>query len=132
LTGSPATAQAEALLARHAIDALILIDVDDAVVTERALARRLCSACGRDHNLLTAPPRVPCHCDACGGALSTREDDTPEGVARRLAAYHASTEPALEPFRRRCLVRRVDGVGTIDEVARRIGDALGQEVVQAA
>jgi adenylate kinase len=124
--------QAEALLARHAIDALILIDVDDAVVTERALARRLCSACGRDHNLLTSPPKVPGRCDACGGALRARVDDTPGAVAQRLAAYHARTEPALEPFRLRGLVRRVDGADGIDEVACRIREVLGPAVLRVA
>jgi adenylate kinase len=133
LDGFPRTAaQAAALLSRVGVDAVVAIDVPDAEVRARVLARRLCSACGRDHNLRSRPPKVPGRCDGCGAPLAARADDTPAAVDRRLAAYHLLTAPAIELFRRRGLVVAVDGVHAPAEVYRRIRAALGLTASSAA
>src|SRR5499426_2797231 len=80
--------QAEFFLESYDIDGVIYLDLPDSEVRRRVLARRLCSGCGMDYNLLASSPREPGKCDACGAALVTREDDTEEALAVRLREYH--------------------------------------------
>jgi adenylate kinase len=72
------------------------------------LARRLCSRCGLDYNLIAHRPKVADRCDVCGGELVSREDDTEEALAARLRDYHGKTNPVLEIFRRKEFVFTVD------------------------
>ena len=72
------------------------------------MARRLCSNCGMDYNLLANSPAVPGKCDVCGGELLTREDDTEEALAVRLKDFHEKTNPVLDLFRRKEYVISVD------------------------
>src|SRR6266851_3283573 len=71
-------AQAEFFLESYDIDAVIHIEVPDAVVLERIVSRRLCEGCGLDFNLIFHRPAKPDTCDVCGGKLMARADDTPE------------------------------------------------------
>jgi len=88
---------------------VILVEVPDEVVFERILARRLCSKCGLDYNLIQHRPAVADKCDVCGGALVTRPDDTPDAIRERLEDYHTQTRPVLELFRRKELIVVADG-----------------------
>jgi adenylate kinase len=112
--------QAEFFLEAYDIDAVILIDVPDAVVLERILNRRLCSRCGLDYNLIHHRPAVVDVCDVCGGALVVRADDTPAAVQKRLQDYHVKTKPILDLFRSKELVVVVDGTRATAEVQRDI------------
>jgi adenylate kinase len=107
--------QAEFFLESYDIDAVLLIDVPDAVVQERILNRRLCSKCGLDYNLIFHRPAVLNTCDVCGGVLTSRADDTPEAVQARLKDYHTKTQPILDLFRRKELVVVVDGSRSAEE-----------------
>jgi adenylate kinase len=107
--------QAEFFLESYDIDAVIHIDVSDEVVFERVLARRLCSQCGLDYNLIHHRPAVADQCDVCGGRLEVRSDDNPEAVKARLRDYRTKTEPILELFRRKELVIQTDGRQEIRE-----------------
>lgn len=100
--------QAEFFLESYDIDGVILLDLPDEEVRRRVLARRLCSRCGMDYNLIAHRPEVEGRCDVCGGELITRPDDTPEALARRLRDYHAKTDPVVELFRRKEYVFTVD------------------------
>jgi adenylate kinase len=108
--------QAEFFLESYDIDAVILIDVPDAVVLERILSRRLCSRCGLDYNLIHHRPAVADVCDVCGGALVGRPDDNPEAIRERLKDYRTQTEPTLALFSRKGLILRIDGTKQVDEV----------------
>jgi adenylate kinase len=108
--------QASFFLESYDIDAVLLIDVPDAVVQKRILNRRLCTKCGLDYNLIYHRPAVANTCDVCGAALVARADDTPDAVAVRLRDYHAKTQPILELFRRKELIIVVDGTRTPAEV----------------
>jgi adenylate kinase len=108
--------QAEFFLESYDIDAVIVIVVPDEVVRDRILARRLCSGCGLDYNLIYHRPATPDVCDVCGGKLVARPDDNPEAIRGRLADYHAATEPTLDLFRKKGLIVRVDGTRPPDEV----------------
>jgi len=113
--------QAEFFLESYDIDGVIHLDLPDSEVRRRVLARRLCSGCGMDYNLIASSPRVPGQCDACGSALETREDDTEEALAVRLREYHQKTNPVLEIFRRKEYVVTVDarpGPGQVQQEIR--------------
>jgi adenylate kinase len=126
LDGFPRShAQAEFFLESYDIDAVILIDVPDAVVLERVVARRLCTGCGLDYNLIHHRPAEPDTCDVCRGRLAARPDDEPDAIRARLADYHAKTEPVLDLFRRKELVVVVDGTQPADDVQREIRQGLG-------
>ncbi|MEV4176485.1 nucleoside monophosphate kinase [Nonomuraea sp. NPDC049709] len=100
--------QAEFFLESYDIDGVIHLDLPDAEVRRRVLARRLCSRCGMDYNLIAHRPEQEGRCDVCGGELVSRADDTPDALARRLTDYHSKIDPVLELFRRKEYVMTID------------------------
>jgi len=112
--------QAEFFLESYDIDAVILIDVPDAVVMERILSRLLCSQCGLDYNLIYHRPIKENVCDVCVGALVRRSDDNEDSIRARLNDYHEKTSPILDLFSRKELVIQVDGTQTQESVQRQI------------
>jgi adenylate kinase len=100
--------QAEFFLETYDIDAVIHLDLPDSEVRRRVLARRICSRCGLDYNLMAHRPKVEGRCDVCGGELVAREDDTEEALVTRLREYHAKADPILELFSRKEFVVTVD------------------------
>jgi adenylate kinase len=125
-------AQAEFYLESYDLDAVILIEVPDEVVLERILARRLCSKCGLDYNLIHHRPATADVCDVCGGSLVARPDDNPEAIGARLDDYHAATEPTLELFRKKGVIVRVDGTRPPREVYQELRRKLGLVEADAA
>lgn len=118
-------AQAEFLFESYNINAVIHMDAPDTLVTERVLARRVCSKCGLDYNLIGHRPKVEGVCDVCGGSLAQRSDDHPEAIKKRLEDYHVKTEPMLAFFRRIGILQSVDATQSIPEVFEAIRRALG-------
>jgi adenylate kinase len=100
--------QAEFFLESYDIDGVIHLDLPDSEVRRRVLARRLCSGCGMDYNLIANSPRQAGRCDVCGSTLVTREDDTEEALGVRLREYHEKTNPVLDIFRRKEYVVTID------------------------
>jgi len=128
LDGFPRNArQAAFFLENYDIDAVLLIELPDAVVQERILNRRLCPKCGLDYNLIFHRPAVANTCDICGAMLIARPDDIPEAVHARLQDYHTKTQPILELFRRKELVVTVDGTRSSTEVQQDLRRQLGQK-----
>lgn len=126
LDGFPRTVrQAEFFLESYDIDGVIVLEMDDTVVRERVLARRLCSGCGFDWNLLADRPKVLHVCDMCGGELVVREDDTPAALDARLRDYHEKTAPVLELFERKEFVARFDATKAIDVIQSEIRVRFG-------
>jgi len=119
--------QARFFLETYDLDAVILLEVPDQLVTERILSRRLCSRCGVDYNLIFHRPAMTGVCDVCGGRLVARADDTPEAVQGRLRDYHDKTRPVLELFRAKEVVAAVDATGPVAQVQAAIHDQLGLE-----
>lgn len=93
--------QAEFFLESYDIDGVIHLDLPDDEVRRRVFARRLCSRCGMDYNLIAQSPKIENTCDLCGGELVSREDDTEDALAARLKDYHSKTDPVIELFRRK-------------------------------
>jgi adenylate kinase len=94
-------------------------------ILRRLNGRLTCQNCGRMFNLTLDPPKTPGRCDCCGGALRKRVDDRGETVHERLGVYRQSTQPLIEYYRARGLLKTVNGTGTIDDIAKRIGEAVG-------
>jgi adenylate kinase len=117
--------QARFFLESYDLDAVIVLDLPDELVTQRVLSRRLCSRCGLDYNLMSSRPAVPDVCDVCGGQLVTRADDTPEALEARLRDYHAKTRPVLELFRAKEVVVEVEASRPAAEVQAEIRGRLG-------
>jgi adenylate kinase len=112
--------QAEFFLESYDIDGVVHLELPDDEVRRRVLARRLCSRCGLDYNLIAHRPEVEDRCDVCGGDLVRREDDTEEALANRVRDYHRKTNPVLDLFRRKEFVFTVDARLDRDSVQQAI------------
>lgn len=117
--------QAEFFLESYDIDGVIHLDLPDSEVRRRVLARRLCSNCGLDYNLIAHRPEVEDRCDVCGGELVRRADDTEQALANRLRDYHSKTNPVLELFRRKEFVVTVDARPEREDIQKAIRAELG-------
>jgi adenylate kinase len=121
LDGFPRTvAQAKALQATLKelgvrLDAVVSYELSTEEVIERISGRRICPQCRANYHVTGLPPRKAGFCDDCGTALTQREDDRPESVRVRLAAYEKSTKP-LEDFYREIDLLVPVTVGAVPEV----------------
>ena len=129
LDGVPRTiAQAEALeKAGIRFDAVVSIEISEEEILRRMSGRRVCEACGSSYNVVSIPPRVEGICDNCGGKLIQRKDDTPETVRERLKVYHTETEPLVDFYAARGLLRPVRSDDTKEGTTQAILAALGIE-----
>ena len=129
LDGVPRTiAQAEALeKAGIAFDAVVSLEISEEEILSRMSGRRVCGACGSSYHVANLPPRVEGICDNCGGQLVQRKDDAPETVRVRLKVYHTETEPLVEFYRQRGLLRPVASAGDREETTAAILAVLGIE-----
>jgi adenylate kinase len=132
LDGFPRTeAQAEALdrmLAGRGsrLDAVIELAVDEAALIERISGRFTCAKCGAGYHDKFQPPKKPGVCDRCGSTeFVRRKDDNPETLKARLEAYRAQTAPIVPYYRRKGLLKEVDGMAAPDQVTREIETILG-------
>jgi adenylate kinase len=122
LDGFPRTVpQAEAL--EQALDergrsltAALLVEASDQEVIRRLSGRRVCSKNGHVYHVDFDPPKNDEVCDQDGSRLIQRDDDKPETIEKRLTVYHEQTEPLIEWYDERGLLRRFDGTRTPDEV----------------
>jgi len=127
LDGFPRTLpQAEALDAALAeagvtLDAVVLLEVPDDLIVERIVGRRSDPVTGAIYHLTFNPPPAE-----IVDRLKHRADDTEEACRARLAVYHRQTAPIIPFYEAKGLLRRVDGVGSADEVTERIREALGK------
>ena len=111
-------AQAEILAEMGApVTGAVLLDVADDVIFDRIAGRRTCPKCKAGYHVKNLPPKVEGICDKCGAELTIRKDDNPETVKDRLAVYHADTEPLVEFYRSKGLLRVVDGTTGVENVA---------------
>ncbi|HEY6780913.1 MAG TPA: adenylate kinase [Thermoleophilaceae bacterium] len=122
LDGFPRTTpQAEAL--QEALDGLgrsltaaLLIAAPDEEVVRRLSGRRVCSKNGHVYHVEFDPPKNDGVCDQDGSRLIQRDDDKPETIEKRLAVYHEQTEPLIEWYDERGLLRRFDGTRSPEDV----------------
>lgn len=119
LDGFPRTIkQAEALEKIVKIDLVINLNVPDDIIITRLSNRLTCKKCGTIYNKLTLKPKRDNICDKCGGELYQREDDKPEVIQERLNVYRKKTEPLIEYYKKKDLLKNVscNGLMTPPEV----------------
>ena len=126
LDGFPRTVvQAEKLEEMVKLDKVVYINAPDEVMLERLTARQTCPKCGATYNKMFLPSKVEGICDVCGSDLVCREDDQPETVTNRLKVYHEQTQPLIEYYKAKGVLRTVDGTLPMTEVFDAIVKILG-------
>lgn len=107
------------------IDYAIDVDVPDENIIKRMSGRRACLTCGATYHIEHVPPKKEGICDKCGSELVLREDDKPETVKNRLNVYHEQTQPLIDFYTAKGVLKTVDGTLPMDEVFAAITAILG-------
>ena len=108
LDGFPRTInQSEALNRISKVDIVVNLNVPDEIIVTRLSNRVVCKKCGEIYNLLTLKPQNKGVCDKCGGELYQRRDDQPAVIKERLNVYRKKTEPLIEYYKRKRLLKSV-------------------------
>ena len=132
LDGFPRTIpQAEALDValgnmKQTIDFAINVEVPDENIVNRMSGRRACVACGATYHVVYAPTKKEDVCDQCQGNLILRDDDKPETVQKRLNVYHEQTQPLIDYYTSKGILKEVDGTVDIADVFGSIIQILGE------
>ena len=130
LDGFPRTIpQAEALdkalsAIGDSVDYAINVEVPDENIIERMSGR--CVGCGATYHIVYNPTKVEGKCDACGADLILRDDDKPETVEKRLNVYHEQTQPLIDYYKAKGILKEVDGTVDMKDVFAAITDILGE------
>lgn len=128
LDGFPRTRpQAEALdqalvTANATLDVVVLITVADELITKRITGRRSDPETGEIYHIEFRPPPAD-----VADRVVQRKDDTAEACTARLEKYHSETAPIIPFYRDKGLLKEVDGVGSPDEVTKRVAAALADQ-----
>ena len=99
------------------VKSAVLIDVPDSIIQSRIAGRRTCPKCKAGYHVVNLPPKKEGICDMCGSELVIRKDDNPDTVKDRLVVYHSETEPLIEFYSSKGLLRKIDGTTGVDSVA---------------
>lgn len=131
LDGFPRTIpQAEVLDAEltklnEKIDYAINVEVPDENIIKRMSGRRACVTCGATYHIEHIPPKKEGICDKCGSELILRDDDKEETVKNRLSVYHEQTQPLIDFYNNKGVLRNVDGTVEMMQVFEAITKILG-------
>ena len=107
------------------IDYAINVDVPDENIINRMSGRRACLSCGATYHVVHIPPKKEGVCDKCGQALVLRDDDKPETVKNRLQVYHEQTQPLIDFYTGKGILKTVDGTVDMQDVFDAIVKILG-------
>jgi adenylate kinase len=125
LDGFPRTIpQAEALAGFQKLDAVVNFAIDDAMVVKRLSGREICRSCGKIYHVTNMPSKVKGVCDACGGQLYTRPDDSLESITNRLDVYRKQTEPLIAWYRKKGLLKDIDSSKSPEDTQKQIRKVL--------
>ena len=109
----------------ESLDYAINVDVPDEHIVNRMSGRRACVGCGATYHIVYAPTKKEGVCDVCGAELILRDDDKPETVQKRLSVYHEQTQPLIDYYKGKGILKDVDGTKDMDVVFQAITDILG-------
>lgn len=109
-----------------AIDFAIDVEVPDENIIRRMSGRRACLACGATYHIVHVPPKKEGICDRCGKELVLRDDDKPETVKNRLGVYHDQTQPLIDFYTKKGILKTVDGTQDMNDVFAAIVTILGE------
>lgn len=99
---------------------VINFDLPDSEIFERLTKRLTCEKCGTPFHLKSHPPKVPGICDACGGKLIQRSDDTEAVVAKRLEVYHKQTKPLIAHYEKAKMLHTIDARKSKEEILKEV------------
>ena len=99
--------------------------VPDENIVKRMSGRRACLSCGATYHIEHIPPKKEGICDKCGQELVLRDDDKPETVLNRLKVYHDQTQPLIDFYTKKNVLKTVDGTKDMKEVFADIVAILG-------
>ena len=108
------------------IDYAINVDVPDENIVKRMSGRRACVNCGATYHIEHVPPKTADVCDRCGNGLILRDDDKPETVLNRLGVYHDQTQPLIDFYQNKGVLKEVDGTQDMQVVFENIVSILEQ------
>lgn len=134
LDGFPRTAEQaqaldRALAAQDNRVALVLyISVEPEALLRRLTGRWTCKQCKAVYHQVYNPPKTAGVCDACGGELYQRPDDTPETQKNRIDVYMRQTQPLIDYYRRAGVLVEVDGQGSVEQVHAALVEAIERKV----
>jgi adenylate kinase len=106
------------------IDTVISIELSDEEIVKRISGRRVCEKCGSMYHIIYDPPTNMGYCNKCGGGLYQRDDDSEDVIRTRLEVYRKQTEPLKKFYKKGGILKRIDGLGTIDDVFEKIEKIL--------
>lgn len=130
LDGFPRTIpQAEALDAALSelddkLDYAVNVEVPDENIVNRMSGRRACVGCGATYHIVHIPTKAEGICDRCGKELILRDDDKPETVQKRLKVYHEQTQPLIDYYQGKGILKEVDGTVDMKDVFNAIVNVL--------
>lgn len=102
------------------LDAAINLEIEDEVIVERIVNRRICSNCGKGYNLISMKPKKEGICDICGKDLYQRKDDTIETIGERLHVYNTQTKPIVAYYKSLGILVNINSNQSIDDVNKEI------------
>ncbi|MCR5776306.1 MAG: adenylate kinase [Lachnospiraceae bacterium] len=106
------------------VDYAINVEVPDDNIIGRMSGRRACLKCGATYHLSFLPSKKEGICDNCGSELVLRDDDKPETVKKRLDVYHEQTQPLIDFYNNKGVLKEVDGTVAPDDVFKAIEEIL--------
>ena len=133
LDGFPRTVEQVAILdgvlarAGIGLDRVVMLTAPETEIVRRLSGRRTCPRCGAVYHLESRPPASAGVCDACGGALAQRPDDTEQVIRERLRVYTAQTLPVAEAYRAKGILVEIDGFGDVDSVGTRLAQIVERD-----
>ena len=108
------------------VDFAINVEVPDENIVRRMSGRRACVGCGATYHIVYNPTKTEGICDRCGKALILRDDDKPETVEKRLKVYHEQTQPLIDFYGNKGILKEVDGTVDMNDVFSAIVKILGE------
>jgi adenylate kinase len=122
----PQAEELDRILHRSGFGSPLVIEFHVAAETliKRVSGRWTCSVGGETYNINDRPPKVPGICDVDGGKLVQRDDDRPEIVKERFAAYERQTKPLSEYYRTHGVLKVIDGAQSVDAVTKALNAIL--------
>ncbi|MFI6011603.1 adenylate kinase [Streptomyces sp. NPDC051243] len=110
------------------LDAVLDLEVPEEEVVKRIAGRRICRKdSSHVFHVTYSQPKKEGVCDACGGELYQRDDDSEETVRKRLEVYHTQTEPIIDYYKAQGLVVTISALGKVEEVTARAMEALQRD-----
>lgn len=98
------------------IDMVLYFEIPESIAIERLTGRRVCKKCGANYHIKNIPPKVEGVCDHCGAELFQRPDDRIETVKNRLKVYEAQTQPLIQYYTKKNILKKVSGALDVQDL----------------